>query len=928
MDVNLNIEEKDIAYVKEYLHGKVNPVDLHDIAYSIALFKTRESGTHRIKIYSPNCESKVGDLIYKEYPGKIPVGSKKFIEMEAGVVLKVVEVRTRFGINEIKLKYDGTSEFKKYTNYLERQKIELLLPHKQNKPCEKAFYLSENNDPRKQQDPLEQRDFIHLKRKLASVLNKEADIALISNKALLKGNLKPLDDVVFDKIKEFLKENKKSEPTEFFVENFVRVKPDDEDFAAYCFSLNYRMQKDYKIDFQQTCSEGWGRWNLISVIYYTKKDFKIGEDNPLSTELKDEIHVRPTLMVGLGGTGKETLLRLRRLIIDRFGSLNNLPCVEFIHIDTDYKQTSKELFDLRPDDNSLSRKFKFQQFKRIVLTNGEKSDNYISSINEYPHVKRLSQNKEKILGFGEVGERGGQIQVARYNFEFWPKLFDKYGTTDFLLKDHGDNFTGKKVAAREGICFYDYFMGKLRELYGVVPGRYKGLNGRCSDIDVQLIEPDGRKVSRWSINPAVCKEKSEDFVYNYRYASKIAYDILDLSDHWLIPKPTTAEISHSIEEQPERECVLVCDLGGGTLDISMIDRSFSVVDVIGTGQYIDIVSSDLDNVEETERATLSRKRNLSNNIKTKIELKWEQAIFPILEGRNSVNKVSDSLLFLIRVNPFNFHRGLLDVLVINEETGKSFSIVNRLIQEITLTGNLKVKVNQPLQHIITVPDEAFAVPSVGTLAYFLKIDRCKLSLRFKRQTDMTLEDSSFKEKMGRAVFLLKIHGHITLKELSKNRGSFSSDYFIRKFREFYLIVPGKYTKAKNKRSGIRNWRKRLYLNSVIGEKGRRIEGSKMENINFKAGVYMFRKDESGRNTSSMMSYQSPFSHRRKEGTGLVRLFEGVEIVIPSDNEGLIIGFYTRIDLEKRFDFTIGGISQMVKQFIFLVWRDNTSKRYR
>ena len=286
MDVNLNIEEKEIAYIKELLHGKVNPVDLHDIAYHIALFKTRERRTHKVKLYNPNCDYKVGDLIYKEYPGRIPVGSKKFIEMEKGVVLKVVEVRTRFGYNEIKLNYEGTSKFKKYTSYLDRQKIELLLPHKQQKPCEKAVYLSDENDPRKQQDPLEQRDFVLLKRKLVSALNKEPEIALISNKCLLKENLKPIDDSVFDKIKEFLGENKKSETTEFFVENFVRIRRDDETFAAYCFSLNHRMQKDYKIDFQQTQDVGWGKWNLISVIYYMKKDSPISEENPLLNKVR------------------------------------------------------------------------------------------------------------------------------------------------------------------------------------------------------------------------------------------------------------------------------------------------------------------------------------------------------------------------------------------------------------------------------------------------------------------------------------------------------------------------------------------------------------------------------------------------------------------------------------------------------------------
>ncbi|MCP4221463.1 MAG: hypothetical protein GY765_42955, partial [bacterium] len=281
MEVNLNIEKKDIKHIKEYLSGKTSPVDMDDILYNIALFKTRDTRTHKVKVYDPDCEFKVGDLIYKEYPGKIPVGAKKNIEIEHGVVLKVLGVRTRFGIDEIKLAYEGTSEFKKYTGYLERQKIELLLPHKQKRPVEKPEYLTTENDPRQQQAPLEKREFTALRKKLAGVLNKENDIAFISNKALPAESLKPIEDSTFDKIREFLTENKTAETAEFFVENFAKIKHDDPDFETYCFSLNYRMSKDYKIDFQQTRFTGWGKWNLISVIYYTKKDSPISETNPL-----------------------------------------------------------------------------------------------------------------------------------------------------------------------------------------------------------------------------------------------------------------------------------------------------------------------------------------------------------------------------------------------------------------------------------------------------------------------------------------------------------------------------------------------------------------------------------------------------------------------------------------------------------------------
>jgi len=45
--------------------------------------------------------------------------------------------------------------------------------------------------------------------------------------------------------------------------------------------------------------------------------------------------INRTICIGLGGTGRDVLMRIRRLIVDRYGDLSNLPIVSFIHIDTD-----------------------------------------------------------------------------------------------------------------------------------------------------------------------------------------------------------------------------------------------------------------------------------------------------------------------------------------------------------------------------------------------------------------------------------------------------------------------------------------------------------------------------------------------------------------------------------------------------------------
>ncbi len=279
MEVNLNIESKDIKFLKDFLKGVKSPVEIDELTNQLALFKTESKLNDKVKIYDPKCDYKVDDLIYKEYHGKIPIGTKKHIELERGVVLKVVEVRSRFK-EEIKLKYEGTSDYKKYLDYLTRQKIELLLPHKMDKPCEKPEFLDPKLDPRKFYDPLLAKDYNNLRKKLIALLNKNADIAFTGNKAILASNLMPIDTEVFTKIREFLTDNGQSESTEFFVENFVKIKKDSDDFGAYCFALSFKMKNEYKIDFQQVNYKGWGKWNLISVIYYLLKDSIISDENP------------------------------------------------------------------------------------------------------------------------------------------------------------------------------------------------------------------------------------------------------------------------------------------------------------------------------------------------------------------------------------------------------------------------------------------------------------------------------------------------------------------------------------------------------------------------------------------------------------------------------------------------------------------------
>ncbi len=282
IETNLDMGAEELEFVREFLKGKSQPVDFEDVVYQVALFKTREDRKSQVKVYDPGCEYQAGDLIYKEYPGQLPVGSKKYISIDQGIILKVEEARHRGGRDEIRLSYDGTSEFRKYTEYLVKQKIDLLLPHKEETPCRPAEYITTDIDPRQTQSPLIERDFNLLRRKLTTALNKEPAIAFINGKVLLKENLKAIATEVFAAIREFLKGRPSSESTEFLVENFCKVVParDAADFAATCFALNFVMTSQYKIDLVQTSGAGWGKWHLISALYQIRKNSLVSGANP------------------------------------------------------------------------------------------------------------------------------------------------------------------------------------------------------------------------------------------------------------------------------------------------------------------------------------------------------------------------------------------------------------------------------------------------------------------------------------------------------------------------------------------------------------------------------------------------------------------------------------------------------------------------
>jgi len=81
-------------------------------------------------------------------------------------------------------------------------------------------------------------------------------------------------------------------------------------------------------------------------------------------------------------------------------------------------------------------------------------------------------------------------------------------------------------------------------------------------------------------------------------------------------------------------------------------------------------------------------------------------------------------------------------------------------------------------------------------------------------------------------------------------------------------------------------------------------GSIKPHINFKAQVYVLKKEEGGRHTPFFKGYRPQFYFRTTDVTGDILLPEGVEMVMPGDNIELEINLISTIACEEGVKFAI------------------------
>lgn len=97
--------------------------------------------------------------------------------------------------------------------------------------------------------------------------------------------------------------------------------------------------------------------------------------------------INRTICIGLGGTGRDVLMRIRRLIVDRYGDLSNLPVVSFVHIDTD--KAAAQVSGLRTGSTYHGVDLSFRDAEKVTATmTSAEVTNFVQGLERRSHYDR------------------------------------------------------------------------------------------------------------------------------------------------------------------------------------------------------------------------------------------------------------------------------------------------------------------------------------------------------------------------------------------------------------------------------------------------------------------------------------------------------------------------------------------------------------
>jgi hypothetical protein len=266
-----------------------------------------------------------------------------------------------------------------------------------------------------------------------------------------------------------------------------------------------------------------------------------------------------TVCIGIGGTGEEVLTRIRKLIVDRYGSLNALPVVSFVHIDTDNAATFRGGNNYRGTDIG----FRENETVKAVISAAEANaiSRGIKEANEdpttlNPHSHLAMWFPPQLSGNIPAIERGAQARrpIGRLAFSQNYQQFQQVitnavertaGHEGFLVNEHrlnldaGINFfvvaslcggTGSGMFldvayAIRGIYAPDQAVANIKllgylvispQIYGDTPRQYANCYAALKELDYYSSEHTKFQICyRQDDNKSIVQESRPPFDFTY-----------------------------------------------------------------------------------------------------------------------------------------------------------------------------------------------------------------------------------------------------------------------------------------------------------------------------------------------------------------------------------------------------------------------------
>ncbi len=173
--------------------------------------------------------------------------------------------------------------------------------------------------------------------------------------------------------------------------------------------------------------------------------------------------IQRTLCIGLGGTGRDVLMQIRRLIIDRYGRLDALPVVSFVHIDAD--KGASDISGLSTGNTYRGENILFTPAERVIATmSSQEIDQLVGGLEQqsefdrqspYDHIRswlppQLIRNVKAI----EDGA-GGIRPVGRLSFfHNYRKIKAAFETAENRTRGHEQAMLGQGFGVESGLNIF------------------------------------------------------------------------------------------------------------------------------------------------------------------------------------------------------------------------------------------------------------------------------------------------------------------------------------------------------------------------------------------------------------------------------------------------------------------------------------------